>query len=82
MVDALHTQPMRTTVEIDDDVIAAARALAATEKASMGKVLSQLARRGLAPRRPASRKGFPVFPLSQKASPLTPAMVRRAAEED
>ena len=73
---------MRTTVDIDDDVLAAARALAAAEKASMGKVLSQLARRGLAPRPSATRKGFPVFKVSPQASPLTPALVRRAAEED
>ena len=73
---------MRTTLDIDEDVLAAARTLAAVEKASMGKVLSRLARRGLAPRRPARRKGFPVFPVDREAPPLTPSMVRRAAEDD
>jgi len=73
---------MRTTVDIDDDVLAAARALAATERASMGKVLSRLARRGLAPRAAARRRGFPVFPVGREALPLTPSMVRRAAEDD
>lgn len=74
---------MRTTLDIDADVLEAARALAATEKASTGKVLSRLARRGLAPRKSAhQRKGFPVFPVARDAPPLTPDMVRRAAEDD
>ena len=69
-------------MDIEDDILAAARELAKSEKASMGKVLSRLARRGLAPRRPALRKGFPVFPVGREAPPLTPSMVRRAAEDD
>ena len=38
---------MRTTVTIDDDVLAAARALAARKGVSVGRVLSDLARRGI-----------------------------------
>jgi hypothetical protein len=77
------TDRVRTTLDIDDDVLAAARALAAAEKMSTGKVLSRLARRGLAPRANARRhKGFPVFPVARDAPPLTPDMVRRGAEDD
>mgnify|MGYP006273302559 FL=1 len=39
---------MRTTVAIDDDVLAAARALADRQQRSLGDVISDLARRGLA----------------------------------
>ena len=38
---------MRTTVSIDDDVLAVARALAERKGCSLGSALSELARRGL-----------------------------------
>ncbi len=38
---------MRTTVNIDDDVLAAARALAGRNGTSLDRALSELARRGL-----------------------------------
>ena len=37
---------MRTTVTIDDDVLAAARALAKQNGTSLGRALSEMARRG------------------------------------
>ncbi|WP_300681579.1 DUF2191 domain-containing protein [Nocardioides sp.] len=43
---------MRTTLEIDDTVLAAARALAQAEGTSLGQAVSRLALRGL--RAPAS----------------------------
>ena len=39
---------MRTTLDIDDDVLQAAKELARTEKKTAGKVLSELVRKGLA----------------------------------
>jgi hypothetical protein len=38
---------MRTTIDIDDDVLAAARDLARAEGRTMGQVISELARRAL-----------------------------------
>lgn len=38
---------MRTTLDIDDDILQAAKELARTEKKSAGQVISELARRGL-----------------------------------
>jgi len=38
---------MRTTLDIDDDVLQAAKELAKAEKATVGRIVSQLARRGL-----------------------------------
>jgi hypothetical protein len=38
---------MRTTLDIDDDVLSAAKELAAAQKVTAGKVLSDLARRAL-----------------------------------
>ena len=38
---------MRTTLDIDVDILAAAKEIAAQEKSTAGRVLSQLARKGL-----------------------------------
>ena len=63
---------MRTTLDLDDDVLASAKEIARREKKTAGKVLSELARRALteqaasAPtsrtaREPASAFGFRPF---------------------
>jgi hypothetical protein len=39
---------MRTTLDLDADIIAAARSIAAARKQSMGKVVSDLVRQSLA----------------------------------
>ncbi|HEX6323083.1 MAG TPA: hypothetical protein VFZ36_05105 [Vicinamibacterales bacterium] len=39
---------MRTTLDLDDDILQAAKELAAARGSTAGKVLSELARRGLA----------------------------------
>ena len=74
---------MRTTLQIDDDVLEAARSLAEAENRTLGQVVSLLARKGLAPRpQEATDSGFPVFAVSADAPPITREMVRRAAEDD
>ncbi|MCM0639596.1 hypothetical protein [Cellulomonas wangsupingiae] len=53
---------MRTTLEIDDRVLAAAHAIAAQRNVSIGRVISDLAQRALECTAPASTvRGFPVF---------------------
>jgi len=73
---------VRTTLEIDDDVVVAARELAATERRSLGSVISELARRGLTPARVDTDGDFPVIRVPAGAPPITPEMVRRALDED
>ncbi len=73
---------MRTTLQIDDDIVAAARELAATERRSLGSVISELARRGLTPARIASDGALPVIRVPEGSPPITPEMVRRALDED
>jgi hypothetical protein len=73
---------MRTTLELDDDVVAAARELAAAERRSLGAVISELARRGLTPARVESEDGLPVIRVPAGSPPITPEMVRRALDED
>ena len=59
---------MRTTLDIDDDVLQAAKELAEREGGTAGRVISALARRGLmTPQRKGkssrgSRRGVPVLP--------------------
>ena len=59
---------MRTTLDIEDDVLQAVRELARREGATAGKVISALARRGLSVsavgrrKRSAARGGVPVLP--------------------
>lgn len=75
---------MRTTVDIDDDVLAAARSLAQTQRRSIGAVLSALARRGLHPPVPTEpgAGGFPVFDVASGGRPITSERVREALDDE
>lgn len=73
---------MRTTLDIDDDVLRAARELARDEGRSIGGVVSDLARRGLTPARVEREHGRPVIRSPAGAPPITPEMVRRALDEE
>ena len=61
---------MRTTLDIEDDVLQAAKELAGREGSTAGRVLSTLARRGLtvpiAPSKgqPKIKNGVPLLPSS------------------
>lgn len=72
---------MRTTLDLDDDVVAAARELAAGERKSLGSVISELARRGLTPARVETDGDLPVIRVPAGTPPITPDMVRRALGE-
>lgn len=73
---------MRTTLELDDDVVAAARELAAASGRSLGATVSELARRGLTPAAVDADGELPVIRVPPGSAPITPAMVRRALDED
>ena len=48
--DRRYVRLVRTTLQIDDDVLEAAQCIADDERVSVGETLSRLARRGLEPR--------------------------------
>ena len=73
---------MRTTLDLDEDVVAAARELATSERRSLGAVISELARRGLTPARVEAEGGVPSIRVPRGTPPITPEMVRRALDED
>lgn len=62
---------MRTTLDISDDVLQAARELAAARGQTMGEALSALARKGLAGPESAgrTRNGVPVLPRRAPGAP-------------
>ena len=63
---------VRITLDIDDRVLAAAKALAADTHVSVGAALSALARRGLTGSSPARvENGIPVFSPADGARPIT-----------
>jgi Arc/MetJ family transcription regulator len=74
---------MRTTLDIDDDVLAAAKELAGTKRKSVGNVISELARtalvRTLSPGR--MRNGAPLLPVRRRAKPVTSQLVRQLQED-
>lgn len=74
---------MRTTLDIDEDVLAAARSLATQRRLSVGKVVSELARQTLM-RRPEiiTRSGVPLLPVKQGAQPVTMEMVNRLRDDE
>lgn len=52
---------MRTTLNLDEQVMAAARSLARAEGISLGRAVSALALRGLTPLPATGRRDFPLF---------------------
>jgi hypothetical protein len=53
---------MRTTLELDDDLLQIARDLAGQRRTTMGQIISDLARKALEPGdAPKTRNGVPLF---------------------
>ena len=69
---------MRTTVTIDDDVLAVARALADRRGSSLGSAISELARRGFRSGSTRHDAGLPVFQVAAEADPITSDDVHRS----
>ena len=73
---------MRTTLNLDEDVLRAVKSLARERGESLGTVVSGLVREAL---RPPDRIGysadFPVFQVRENAPPITPEMVDDAMED-
>lgn len=70
-------------MDIDEDVLSAARSLASAQGRSVGSVLSSLARRGLRPSTPTGmgEGGFPVF-TTPAGGPITSERVRAAQDDE
>lgn len=72
---------VRTTLDLDLDVLQAAKEIAATRGVSAGQVVSDLVRKALAaPRSPKTRNGVPLLGRTS-TTPLTMATVNRLRDE-
>jgi hypothetical protein len=74
---------MRTTLAIDDDVLAAAKAVAKRQRRSLGDVISALARTALSPESPSKpmRNGILLLPGREGAPPVTMELVNELRDD-
>jgi len=73
---------MRTTIDIEDDVLLAAKEIARTRGKTLGQVMSDLARQSLTRKSPASKKhGLPQFPIQPDAGVVTTELVNQLRDE-
>ncbi len=80
---------MRTTLDIDDDVLQAAKELARQEHKTAGRILSELARRGLTgakdtySKEPTAKEVFLGFrPFTRRGTIVTNKMIDQLRDED
>ena len=74
--------PVRTTLDLDDDVLAAAKAIARRERRTAGEVVSELARRSLTAPRSTPQAEFLGFrPLSADGNVVTNDAVNGLRDE-
>ena len=75
---------MRTTLAIDDDILAAAKHLAERDRKTVGEVISLLARQGLARASRGTkteRNGVPLLPRRRGETPVTLEIVNFLRDE-
>jgi hypothetical protein len=81
---------MRTTLQLDDDVLAAARVLARQQRCSLGAVISCLARQALVEPVPPSsdsratanhRNGLPLLPWNPQGAPVDLVLINGLRDE-
>jgi len=86
MLDAEHQ--MRTTLTLDDDVLAAARVLARQRKQPIGSVISALAREALGSAQKANtqlitteRNGLPLLPVQPQGAAVDLELVNSLRDD-
>lgn len=72
---------MRTTLNLDEDVLLAIRSLANASGRSLGSVVSELLRKSLEPT-PYQGDDLPRFIVSPDSQIITPEMIQDALEEE
>ena len=73
---------MRTTLDVEEDVLLAAKEIARSRGVSVGKVLSDLARQAMTrPPACATRGDVPLFPVQPDAGVVTLELVNQLRDE-
>src|SRR5947209_423684 len=79
---ATHEDRMRTTLNIDDDVLNAAREIARQRRQTIGKVVSDLARRALVKHETGDMcGGVSLFPVQSDGRMVTLEIVNQLRDE-
>jgi hypothetical protein len=74
---------VRTTLDIEDDILSAAREIARRRGSSIGQVLSDLARQALTSSQTTGdvRDGVPLFPVRPDGGIVTLELVKQLRDE-
>jgi len=73
---------MRTTLDLEEDILLAAKEIARQRGNTVGQVVSDLARQALTRRTPVSKKhGLPLFPVQPNAGVVTLELVNHLRDE-
>jgi hypothetical protein len=73
---------MRTTLDIEEDVLLAAKEIARQRGITVGRVLSDLARKSLTTKSSVLKKdGLPLFPVQPDAGVVTLELVNNLRDE-
>jgi hypothetical protein len=74
---------MRTTLTIDDDVLAAAKEMASRQRKTVGEVISALSRQALRSNvsHRSSRSGVPLLPIQPNATHATTELINKLRDE-
>jgi hypothetical protein len=79
---ALLEEKMRTTIDLGEDVLRAAKEIARQRDSTLGRVLSDLARQALTRKAPISKKhGLPLFPVQPNAGVVTLELINHLRDE-
>jgi hypothetical protein len=75
-------ETMRTTLDLEEDVLMAAKEIARQRGVTVGKVMSDLARQALTREvAEATRNGLPIFPIQSNAGIVTLELVNQLRDE-
>jgi hypothetical protein len=74
---------MRTTLDIDEDILLAAKEIARERKTTAGRVVSEWARKALTQKVEFERSeiGWPVLPVRPGGKPVTLELVNKLRDE-
>jgi hypothetical protein len=73
---------MRTTIDIEEDILLAAKEIARQRGVTAGKVISDLMRQAMTqPVAVTTRAGIPLFPVQPDAGPITLELVNQLRDE-
>jgi hypothetical protein len=75
---------MRTTLDIDDELLLTVKEIAQQRKTTAGSVVSSLLRKSLQPKsfKPQYRNGVPLLPRRPSGPVVTADLVNRLRDED